>query len=252
MRLTILGRSAACPNPGGACSGYLLEDGDASILLDCGTGIVSRLRQVCDYRKLSAIIISHLHVDHFIDIIPYIYGLKLISGIVDGRRLPLFLPPGGSSTLNTILSMWKDLPTLASEVFEIQEFNPSEALKVGHLSLSFAQTVHYIPCWATRVDAGKTLIYSADSGPSEALVDLAQGGDLLLAEAALLEKKGVPAEAGHLTPREAGEIAKRAGVARLVLTHFWQEFDAQRMVREAGEAFGGPIELAEEWKAYTL
>lgn len=252
MRLTVLGRSPACPNPGGACSGYLVEEKDTSVLMDCGTGVVSRIREIVDYRKVSAIVISHMHLDHFIDIIPYVYGLKLISGLADGFRPDLLLPPGGRQTLETITSIWKDLPTFTSETFNVREFDPSTTLRIGRFEITFAQTVHYVPCWALRVKGERTLVYSADAGPSERLVQHAQGADLFLAEAALLEKRGVPGEEGHLTPREAGEIARKAGARRLILTHFWQEFDPQRMVHEASKSFGGPAELAEEWKSYVL
>lgn len=252
MRVTVLGRSAACPNPGGACSGYLVEERDTSVLLDCGTGVVSRLREIVDYRRISAVIISHMHVDHFIDIIPYTYGLKLMSGLVDGFRPKLLLPPGGRRTLETITSIWKDLPGSMTQVFDISEFDPLSTLKVGGLNITFAQTVHFVPCWAIRITGNRTLVYSADTGPSDQLVKHVHGADLFLAEAALLEKRGAPGEEGHLTPREAGEIARLGGAKRLVLTHFWQEFDIHRMIHEASTAFGGPAEPAEEWKAYIL
>ncbi|MBI2952973.1 MAG: MBL fold metallo-hydrolase [Chloroflexi bacterium] len=252
MRLTILGRSPACPNPGGACSGYLVEEDETDLLIDCGTGIVSRLREIVDYRRVSAIIISHMHLDHFIDIIPYAYGLKLVSGLADGSRLPLLLPPNGQQILNDVTSQWKDLPDLMAQVFDIREFDPSQTLRIGDLDITFAETVHYVPCWAIRIAGKKTLVYSADSGPSDRLGAHVKGADLFLAEAALFQKRGVPGEQGHLTPGEAGEIARKAGARRLVLTHFWQEFDVEEMVRAASDTFGGPAEVAEEWKSYLV
>lgn len=253
MRLTVLGRSPACPNPGGACSGYLVEDRDTSILMDCGTGIVSRLREIVDYRRISAIIITHMHADHFLDIIPYVYGLRLLGGALDGFRPELLLPPGGRQTLETITSLWKDLPAFTAQVFRMREFDPAQTLQIGRLTVSFAETVHFIPCWSLRVEGeSKVIVYSSDSGPSASVEALARGADLLLAEAALLEKRGVAGEEGHMTPHEAGEMARRAGVRRLILTHFWAEFDQDKMARDASAAFGGPAEIAEEWKSYIL
>jgi ribonuclease BN (tRNA processing enzyme) len=193
-----------------------------------------------------------MHIDHFIDIIQYSYGLKLMSGLADGFRPELLLPPGGMQTLSVFTSPWKDLFGTISEMFRVREFDPSATTNIGNCQITFAPTVHYVPCWAIRVVGRKTLVYSSDTGPSEQLVEIANQADLFVVEAAFMEKGGVPGEEGHLTPSEAGLVARRAGVRRLLLTHFWQEFDAKRMIREAGEAYGGPAELAEEWKSYVL
>lgn len=253
MRLTVLGRSAACPNPGEACSGYLVEDGEVQLVMDCGTGCVSRLRQLVDFRKVSAALISHMHFDHFADLIPYTYGLKLGTPLETGYRPQLYLPPGGREVFDEVVARWHDLRTFISDVFEVHEFDPHVTYRFGSLLVGFVPTKHYVPAWGITVTGRDSkLAYSGDAGPSEEVESLATNADLFLCEAALRVRTGAPKEFGHLTGREAGEIASRASVKKLLLTHIWQEHDLRRMVAEARDAFLGPVEIAEEMKSYTV
>lgn len=253
MRFTVLGRSAACPNPGEACSGYLVTHGDVQLVLDCGTGCVGRLRQLVDFRQVSAIIVSHMHFDHFADLIPYTYGLKLGIPLGTGYCPHLYLPPGGRSVLNDVVARWHDLAGFIYDVFHVHEFDPDASYRFGPLAVGFVPTRHYVPSWGIRVtDGERTLAYSSDAGPSEQMADLAANVDLFVCEAALKVRTGALKEFGHLTAREAGEIALAASARRLLLTHLWQEHDLERMVTEAADAFRGPVELAQEMKSYLI
>src|ERR671932_2330240 len=75
MRLTVLGKSPSWQDAGGACSGYLIEEGDTAVVIDCGNGVFGKLRRFRDYTKVDAVVISHLHADHFLDLVPFAYAL---------------------------------------------------------------------------------------------------------------------------------------------------------------------------------
>jgi ribonuclease BN (tRNA processing enzyme) len=205
------------------------------------------------------VVITHLHPDHFFDLVPFRYGLKYGPCRGEPRRVPLHLPPGGTETLLAVIHPLDPSPTFFSELFQVEEFDPAEELLVGDLRLRFAPVNHYIPTYAVAVEGmmgrgGDTemgrVVFSADTGPCEALVALANGADLFLCEATLPTREEWPEERGHLSAREAGEMARRAGVERLVLTHTWGEYDNAFLIAEAQKAFGGPVEVAVEGAVY--
>ncbi|OGO41974.1 MAG: hypothetical protein A2Z04_01325 [Chloroflexi bacterium RBG_16_57_9] len=253
MKLTILGASPACPNAGGACSGYLVESGGTYLLLDCGPGVLSRLQLHVHYRAVSAVVISHIHADHILDLIPFAEGLKYGPYIGPARRIPVYMPPGGAQFLADLARPLGTTPDFFGSVFDLQDYDPAQPLTVGSLRIGFSAVNHYIPTWAIRVSIdGRALVYSADTGPSDALASFAHGAELLLIEATLPDRAVTPDMWGHLSAAEAGQIAHAAGVKRLVLTHIWQEFDRQQLLQAARSTFSGPVETAHEGLLYQL
>lgn len=249
MRLIVLGSSAAYPQAGGACSGYLIEEGATRLLVDCGTGVVANLQRYMALGDVTHIAISHMHADHFFDLFPFRYALRY--GPAGGGRPALWLPPGGEQTVNHIASALDASPSFFSEVFAVAEYNPGVALRAGDFTIEFAPARHYIPSYAMAVAGTRRLAYSSDTGPSPEVVRLARGADLFLCEAGLcLPEEGE--ERGHLTAQEAAGMAREAGVQRLVLTHFWPTCDYSGALRDATLAFGGPIEVAEANRIYTV
>jgi ribonuclease BN (tRNA processing enzyme) len=263
MRVTVLGKSPAWQDAGGACSGYLLEDGGTSLLIDCGNGVFSKLRRVRDYTRTDAVVVSHMHADHFFDLVPYAFALVYAprqqpvpvarwSGVEDPPRPPLYLPPGGLAVVNKVVDAI-GVPDLIERAFDAHEYDPERELKIGSTTLSFQAVPHYIPTWAIKfIDgAGGNFVYGADHRPNDAIVDFATGADLLIMEATLPrpERSG---ERGHMTPEEAGEHANRAGAQRLVLTHISDELDQLWAKTEAEESFGGPVAVAAEGSVYVL
>ncbi|CAA9589753.1 MAG: Metal-dependent hydrolases of the beta-lactamase superfamily III [uncultured Thermomicrobiales bacterium] len=264
MELTILGGSAATPNAGDASSGYLVSSGATSLLIDCGSGVVSRLRTCCDPRSLSGVVISHLHSDHTLDLIALRYGLQYTPP-GPSVAIPLHLPPGGKdflARLADIFALGNERATNFWEsVLSPHEYSDhlasGEPLRIGDLAISFAPMVHYIPVWALRIEevsTGRTLTYSADTGPAAPLVEFAADSDLFLCEATLLQQ--APSEApdrrGHLTATEAGTIATTAGVRRLVLTHLWTELGFERYLADARTTFAGPVDIARSGITFSI
>ncbi|MDQ3044937.1 MAG: MBL fold metallo-hydrolase [Chloroflexota bacterium] len=249
MKVTVLGGSAANPNTGQGCSGYLVTDGETNLVLDLGPGTLLELRRHTDFRTLSAVVISHLHVDHVLDIAALRFGLAY-NPIKPPGKVPLWLPPGGLAFLDRFARAFAE-DTEAGEffpsVFECHEFDPTQILTIKRLSLRFAPTVHYIACWAIRVERPDQpgLFYTADTGPTANLAPLAAGARIVIAEASSLVPSHEPVESrGHLTAREAGEVAARAGAETLILAHYWEELGVAELRREAGAVFSGELVLA--------
>ncbi len=262
MRITVLGKSPSWQDAGGACSGYLIEEEDFALLLDCGNGVFSKLRHHVEYVDVDAVLISHLHADHFLDLVPFSYALMyaprqqpVAVGGWPGTRTPahpeLFAPKGAGDMFRHLVECWGD-EELVERAFRLHEYDGLHELTLGPITVRFCEVPHYTRTFAVELSAnGGRLTYSADCSPNDGLVDFATDTDLLLIEATLPrpERTG---KRGHLTPAEAGEHGRRAGARRVVLTHFSDELDPEWARAEAAEAFGGPVELAREGATYTV
>jgi ribonuclease BN (tRNA processing enzyme) len=243
LALTVLGGSPAWPNAGQAASGYVLEGERGRALVDCGSGIAAELR-ARDPGPLDAIVITHFHADHCFDLVPLHYAYRY--GSWHERPAPiLYLPPGGRQTLDTMASIWGGSLETFAAAFELVEFDPRSGLAVGDMDFRFVQSLHYTTCYSVDVSspAGR-IVYSGDSGPTERLVDFARAADVFLCEAALRDGAVDGEDRGHLDAHEAGAIAARAGVRRLVLTHVPAENGGEEVLRQARAAYDGPVELA--------
>jgi len=250
--LTVLGGSAAAVGTGQGCSGYLVSTGATSIVLDLGPGTLLELRNHVDYRTLDGIVLSHLHVDHMLDLIAMRFTLAY-NPVKPRRRVPLWLPPDGIeffTSLGQVLSTEGAPDAFFSDVFEIAEYDPEGQVRMEDLVLTFTPTVHWVPCWAIRVhpmDGSGDLVYTADTGPAADLGAFITGAHIVLAEATTpeAEREATPfAARGHLTATEAAAFARDAGAAILVLTHMFEENVPAAMVATAQAAFDGEILLA--------
>ncbi len=254
MRLTILGRSPASPNPGEACAGYLVEGGGARVLVDIGPGVVAQLVRRHHPDELDAVIVSHMHADHMLDLVTlrYVYPWRALP---KDQRLRVYLPPGSA---DQTLDLAKGVGNAKhfEACFRLAEHDGTSALEFGGLSATPVRTQHYIPCWGFRFEGdGRRLAYTADTAPCDGLTDLANDADLLLSEATLrsLDEDAAPPEPrGHVTPAEAGEAARAGGSRRLVLTHLPVNGDGSWARTTASEAFGSEIEIAEPSATYEV
>lgn len=258
MRLTILGKSPSWPDRDGACSGYLLELGGRPLLIDCGNGVFAKLRSRQDYAQIDDVIISHLHADHTLDLVPFAYALSLGPQLRD-ERPRLHAPPGARDAWRRLCSAWGS-EKLIENAFELLEYDPDAELALGGARVRFQFVPHYVPTWAMELrEQGEPsrFVFGADCGPNEGLVELARGAQLLLIEATLLVQPPPPEDdpdeaPGHLTAAEAGEIGRRAGVERLLLTHFSDQLDPDQLREQAQAAFGGGVALAAQGDQYEI
>ena len=264
MKLTVLGKSPSWQDAGGACSGYLVEEGDFALLLDCGNGVFSKLRLFCDYVDVDAVAISHLQADHFLDLVPFSYALTYAPrqqpvpvdrwpGTDNPARPRLIAPQGARETFRRVVGAWGN-EDLIENAFHLEEYGPDDTPEVGPLKFTFKSVPHFTETFAIRVksaNGGGELVYGADSRPSDEVVDFARDAELLLVEATLPrpERTGMR---GHLTPREAGEHAKAAGAKQVVITHISDELDLLWAQTEADAGFGSPVDIAREGAAYTI
>jgi ribonuclease BN (tRNA processing enzyme) len=233
--LHVLGCATAGGNPGEPCSGYLVTAGGSRILLDCGPGVVSSLL-ARDASPLTAVVLSHLHFDHIGDLVPL--GFAHIIGLATEWDPPvLYAPPGGTARLAALCEAGgAGADHLASCGIAVHEYVPGSPLGVGDAELTFRECVHPGTSHAIRVEAGgAALVFSGDTALTPALGEHAAGADLLLSEATALPESEV-----HLPAVHAGRIAREAGCKALVLTHV-DVRERTAALRQAGEAFGGPV-----------
>lgn len=241
INLHVLGKSPAWPEPDGASSGYLVDGDGARILVDCGHGVAGKLRAVCEPHDLDAVVLSHLHMDHCADLTAVAYALRYMPHPRSGVRPLLLVGPGAPATLRQLGALW-DSPDLFALAFEVREYRPAQTVDVGGLQLRFAAVPHAVPTHAVAVSDGEhQLVYGADCGPNDTLVELAAGCDLLIAEATVPEPDP---QAIHLCARQAGELAARAHAKRCMLTHFADAYDVDWVAAQGALGFGAPVELA--------
>jgi ribonuclease BN (tRNA processing enzyme) len=264
MRLTVLGKSPSWQDADGACSGYLVEEDGVAVVLDCGNGVFSKLRKYRDYVDVDAVVVSHLHADHILDLVPFSYALTYAPrqqpvpvdrwpGTDSPARPKLYAPTGARELFRRIVGAWGQ-EDLVENAFDLVEYSDDDVLDVGPLRVRFHPVPHFVNTNAVEIastDGGGRLTYGADHAPTEELVRFAAGTDLLLIEATLPrpERHG---DRGHITPQEAGEHARQAGAKRVVLTHISDELDHLWARNCAAEAFDGPVTVAAEGDVYEL
>lgn len=242
MRLTVLGCWAPYPRAGGACSGYLLEDDNTNLLLDCGNGAFSNLQKHIDFRRLHGVIITHFHPDHYMDLFCLRHAVE--GAIRDGSLkdpLPLYVPGTPGPAFEQMMSL--------GNAFQTKKITEDALVQIGRLSFRFLRTVHKLEAYAVRATGSSTIGYTADTGWFSGLNSFFQGCNLLLSEASVLEKDKEYAKTGHLTVKQAAQLGRDTGAKKLVLSHFWPEYDLKEVLAEAKPLFQG-VELAEEGAIY--
>ena len=239
MRLTIVGCAGSFPGPDSAASCYLIEAEGFRLVMDLGSGALGPLQRYCGLDEVDAVCLSHLHGDHCLDMCGYSVA-RLYHPDGPRRRLPVYAPAGAAERLSAALG---GEGTSMTDAFEFATLAPG-TVEIGPLRVTAAHMNHPVETFGFRLEhAGAALAYSADTGPCAELDGLAAAVDVLLCEASFLEGPGLPADL-HLTGRQAGQAAARAGVGELVLTHLvaWNDREASRA--EAAAAFGGELALA--------
>jgi ribonuclease BN (tRNA processing enzyme) len=245
MKLRILGETGPYPGPGGATTGYLLSTEQGNVLIDCGSGVLSELLKHVSIDQIDAMILTHHHADHTCDI-PVLKYAIMLNRMQGKRKEPLTIYGNREPAADfNGLTFGKDV------IGALLDANSE--IELCGMKFTFADTVHAIPCLAVSAEyQGKRFVFSGDSGPSESLEKLATGADFFLCEASWLEKDKGPAEIGHLTSKEVGEMGKRAGVKALCITHIYPDYDRSLLRKEAEDAFGGDVLVAEQGAVFEI
>jgi ribonuclease BN (tRNA processing enzyme) len=250
VHLTILGCSGSVPGPNAPASGYLLEAGGRRLALDLGNGTLAALQGAGrDPFELDALLLSHLHPDHCADFSALTVLRRYHPNPTRDPiafRLPVYAPGEAPSRLAAAYA--PDARELAetdlSDVYTFLSLDEKN-LDVAGISVTAARVAHPCEAYGLRIEhGGRTLCYTGDSGPCDALAELAEGADVLLAEASWTDAPDRPVGL-HLSGRQAGELAARAGVGRLLITHVLPWSDRDAVLAEAREAYRGEVSLAE-------
>lgn len=241
MRVTVLGCAGTFPSPTSPCSAYLVEQDGFRLLLDTGTGSVGALQAYPGLLQVDAVLLSHLHADHCLDLVSWYYARRYHpSGLPP--RLPVYGPAGTGERVRTVFH--GSPPPELGEVYDFR-VRAGGCCEIGPFRISRELVSHPVEAYATRLTAGgRSLCYSGDTGPADALVRVALDSDLALFEASWLDGRDHP-PAVHLTAREAAEHATLAGVDRLLLTHLISAWgDEALSLEQASEAWAGPLDVA--------
>lgn len=243
MELTVLGCGGTWADPGGATSGYLLQHEGFNLWLDCGSGTLARLEQIVPMREIDAVLVTHAHPDHFVDLYPCFYARHY--GGAGPPGLPLFCPEGFWDQVSGLVS--SESQAVLATAFDWLPLHDGADFEVGPFRVRTREMAHIgVHALGYRVElvGGPSIAYSGDSGPSDGLKALASEADLFLCEATWQEHMDLLPF--HLSARQAGEHAAQAGAGRLVLTHIWPSLDKEVSRAEASQTFAGPIEIARE------
>jgi ribonuclease BN (tRNA processing enzyme) len=249
VHVTVIGCSGSFPGPDSPASCYLVEAEGFSMLLDLGNGALGSLQRHHRLYDIDAICLSHLHADHCLDLCGY-WVARTYCPQGPQPKIPVYGPEGTADRMARAYDL--ELDPGMRETFDFHTLRDGTR-EIGPFRVTTALMNHPVPAYGFRVEhAGRTLAYSGDTGQSDALVELARDADLFLCEASFLDRPDLPTDL-HLTAREAGEHASRAGVTKLVLTHLVPWNDASRTLLEAKESdFHGCIELAQQGAGYRV
>jgi len=224
MFLTVLGRYGPYPRPGGACSGYLIEDGPTRVLIDCGAGVLSRLMEHVHPVELDAVILSHLHFDHCSDLFVMRYALAQqdTEEGMEKRLVPLYMPDEPAEVRKAITT---------GALFDPHTVKSGDVIRIGTLTIEFTAMAHPVPTNGVRVtdESGASLFYTGDTTPYPGIEKAAAGADALLADACFVDASQT---GPHLNVKEACRLARDAGVKTLYLTHLWGKRDTEDAVKK--------------------
>jgi ribonuclease BN (tRNA processing enzyme) len=249
VKLTVIGCAGTFPGPDSACSSYLLEHDGFKLLIDAGNGSTGTLQRVTGLLAIDAIVVSHLHGDHFLDLVTYTYARRYHPS---GR--PECLPVHGPSDIKAQVAgaFGRPVEELLNEVYDFRPIPGPGKFEIGPFAFVVDRVNHPVETYAMRIsDGNHTLAYSADTGACDELVELASGVDMFLCEASYLEGGTNPPDV-HLTGKEAGEHAARAEVGRLLLTHLVPWGDRHRTLAEAKEVYDGDVAVVSSLASYDI
>ncbi|MGC0332784.1 ribonuclease BN (tRNA processing enzyme) [Streptomyces sp. SAI-170] len=247
LSLTVLGTASPHPGPDRPTSGYLLRGGGAEVWVDAGFGTFAELRRHMDPARLTAIWVSHLHADHCADLLAAHYAFAY-GGVTLAGPVPVYAPEGCDRRIAGFFGR-TDVEFLR-DVFDFRPLYDGHSVRHWNLTLTARAVVHDVEAYGLRAECqGSVLAYSGDSGPCDALGELARGADLFVCEADI--DRGREGERQvHLTPEDAGACAK--GARELLVTHVGPSLDREEAVERAAAVFGGPTSMAREGETRTV
>ena len=241
MRLTVVGCAGSFPGPDSSASCYLLEAEGFRLVIDFGNGSLGALQKYAGLFDIDAVCLSHLHADHCVDLYSYSVA-RTYSPAGPQPAIPVYGPAGTLERMSYIHGLDGDDLGLTKR-FTFKTLEPGR-MTIGPFEVQLAHVNHPVETFAFRFSSdGRSLVYTGDTGETEAIPELAAGTDVFLSEAAFLEGPDLPPNI-HLTARQAGTYANRAGVGKLVLTHLVPGNNPDDTRAEAASEYPGPLDIA--------
>lgn len=249
MQLDVLGSSGTYPAPNRPASGYLVSYLSTHVLCDVGFGVFAELARRMSPDRIDAVVLSHRHPDHCADFLALHHALAYGPYEVEG--LPVYAAPGVADHIAGFLGAGEG--HVLFHTFDFHEVGQENHVKVGDIEIRFAVTAHPVPTVATRFEAGgRSLVYSADTGPGGGFPGLCEGASVVMAEASIPGERDQSHFAHHLTATEAGEIARQAGAEALILTHLRPGLDRESAAAAARAVFDGNVAVASPGDIYQI
>lgn len=249
VKVTVLGSAGSHPGNGRACASYLISTGDNHLLLDCGNGSMINLVEAVDPARIDAVIISHLHPDHFVDLYGLHYALRFHP---DGaKKIDVYAPDGARELMTSILlgdsadSFTRHLPVHVAAA--------GDHFEIGPFDIELFAANHPIETLASRVTVdGRVIAYSGDSDASENLLECAASADLFICDSTWLSQDAPFPPGVHMTGTEAGQHAANAQAERLMVTHVYPRRDPEQVATDARSVYQGEVWVAVDGEVYEL
>jgi ribonuclease BN (tRNA processing enzyme) len=242
----VLGGSGTYPSPGSACSGYLFRSPTTRLWVDCGPGSFGNLQRHVKPGELTGIVLTHLHLDHVVDLYPFLYAIRYGPEAGEPSGLPVYAPAGAADFLGRLASLDPGGDPTFGGYLAFHEIGESVIATIGDMELRFCRTRHPVETYAVRVTTNaQAVAYTADTGPSQAVTNFVWGANLLIAEASFQRSSKEKAEL-HMTATEAGAMATQACVSQLLLTHLGPGLDPAASLEQARREFRGEVGVASD------
>lgn len=238
----MLGSAGTWPGPGGATCGHLLSHEGTHVWLDAGTGTFAKLQEFIGIDDVAAIVVTHGHTDHFIDVVPAFYARHY--GGMGAPNLPFYSPDGFVEGMSVLTS--ENGRNVMAEAYDFRTVRAGDAFEVGTMRFTVFEMTHIgVNAVGYRVEAGDAVLaYTGDTGPCDAVIEMARDADVLVAEATYQDASSQAFF--HMSATQAAQHATAAGAKRLVLTHILPTLDREVSRDEAAAAFAGAVDLAED------
>ncbi len=252
MKITLLGTGAAYPGPGETCSGFLVQERNTNLLIDCGNGILGNLQKFVHLSEITDIYISHMHADHFFDLIPYRYALYYGKDKSPAGRPRLYLPPEGTRVLGQVVDYFAETDTFFADAFTLFEYQAGKTIKLADFELMPTEVKHYIASYGVSITNDQKAAYSSDSGECDGLRELAKDADIFICNVGNSLEPGKANSWGHLSPEQAGVLAEESGVKMMLISHLIPDFAKEQYLNKAAAYFNGSVEIAWPGSLYEL
>jgi ribonuclease BN (tRNA processing enzyme) len=248
----MLGIGPSYPGPGETGSGFLVQEGKTNLLVDCGNGILGILQKFIHLRTITDIFISHMHADHFFDLIPYRYALYYGKDKSSAVKPRLHLPPEGVTVLGQIVDYFSDSDSFFADTFMLSEYEAGNTIRLPDFDLIPTKVRHYIASYGVSMIGVHKAAYSSDSGECEGLRGLAKDADFFICNVGNSLEPGKANSWGHIGPEQAGMLAAESGVKWMLISHLRPDFKKEQYLKKTALYYQGNLELARSGTSYEL